>query len=92
MTEEQVCVHCIVSGKVQGVWFRASTQTQANALGVKGWVRNLPDGRVEVIVCGQKAKVDALCEWLKKGPDRARVTEFFCEEMPTGEYQGFEVL
>lgn len=92
MTKEKICVHCIVTGKVQGVWFRASTQTQANHIGVSGWVRNLPDGRVEVIVCGPKAKVETLCEWLKKGPDRARVTEFFSEEMPTGDYQGFEVL
>jgi acylphosphatase len=92
MTKQKVCMHCFVSGKVQGVWFRASTQTQANQIGVTGWVRNLSDGRVEVIVCGQQAKVEALCEWLKKGPQGARVSEFFCEEMPVSEYQGFEVL
>jgi acylphosphatase len=90
--DAQICVHCFVAGKVQGVWFRASTQTQANRLGVTGWVRNLPDGRVEVTVCGTKEKVTELCEWLKKGPERARVTDFFCEEMPTADYVGFDVL
>jgi acylphosphatase len=92
MKKEEVCVHCIIAGKVQGVWFRASTQTEANQLGVTGWVRNLGDGSVEVIACGPKADIDLLCEWLKKGPPRAYVKDFFCEEIPSRNYQGFDIL
>ena len=46
---DKICINCLVSGKVQGVWFRANTQKEAQKLGVTGWVRNLPDGRVEVL-------------------------------------------
>ena len=92
MTQEEVCVHCIISGKVQGVWFRASTQTEANQLGVTGWVRNLADGSVEVIACGSKIRIEALCEWLRKGPPRAHVRDFFCEEIASRNYQGFDIL
>ena len=92
MTTEKICIHCFVSGKVQGVWFRASTQTEAEKLGLTGWAKNLPDGRVEVMACGEKAQVLALREWLKKGPPRAQVAEFYCDELPVQEFQGFEVL
>lgn len=64
---------CIVTGRVQGVWFRASTQRQAQRLGVTGIARNLPDGSVEVIACGADAAVSELVEWLHRGPEHARV-------------------
>jgi len=67
------CKRCIVSGKVQGVWFRAATQRQAQTLGVAGLARNLPDGSVEVIACGADAAVAQLIEWLHRGPEQARV-------------------
>jgi acylphosphatase len=67
------CIRCIVTGKVQGVWFRASTQRQAQRLGVTGLVRNLPDGAVEVIACGADGAVAQLVEWLHRGPEHARV-------------------
>lgn len=69
-----ICIHCIVTGLVQGVWYRANTQRRARALGLKGWVRNLSDGSVEVLICGEKAQVDELREWLYQGPAGAKVS------------------
>jgi acylphosphatase len=63
-----------VSGRVQGVWYRSSTQQQAHALGLTGHAVNLPDGRVEVIACGDTAAIDALCAWLRQGPELAEVS------------------
>lgn len=68
------CVHCFVSGLVQGVFFRVATRDQAKRLGVTGWVRNLPDGRVEVLACGDREGLDALVEWLYEGPPHANVS------------------
>jgi acylphosphatase len=80
MMHDKIAIHCFVSGKVQGVWFRASTQEQAKKLQLTGWVRNLPDGRVEVLACGNKPDVLQLYEWLKHGPPLARITDVACEE------------
>ena len=63
----------LVEGRVQGVFFRASTQAEALRLGLLGWVRNLPDGRVEVLAAGSPAAQQALAAWLAIGPPRARV-------------------
>jgi acylphosphatase len=67
-----------VSGRVQGVFFRASTQEQALALGIRGHARNLPDGRVEVLACGEEQAVNALCAWLQTGPPQAQVIDVRC--------------
>ena len=67
------CLHCWVSGRVQGVFFRAATCEQATRLGLKGWVRNLRDGRVEVLACGEDAALENLRQWLGDGPELARV-------------------
>ena len=67
-------VHLFISGRVQGVWFRASTQRKAGSLGLTGWVRNLPDGRVEVHAAGNRARLVAFADWCKQGPDEAIVT------------------
>jgi len=66
-------VQCIVTGRVQGVWYRATTQRKAESLGLDGWARNLPDGRVEVVIAGPHAAVAELCSWLWTGPPRAAV-------------------
>ena len=62
-----------VAGKVQGVWFRASTREQALALGLRGYANNLADGTVEVLAVGEEAAVARLAEWLGHGPAQARV-------------------
>ncbi len=83
--------HIFVSGKVQGVFFRANATKVANKLGVKGWIRNLDDGRVEVVAEGRKEKLDKLIKWLKKGPFLAKVYDLVIEEgKPTGEFEEFE--
>lgn len=68
-----VAARFLVSGKVQGVFFRASTREQAQRLGLRGHARNLPDGRVEVLAVGEADAVDALARWLQHGPPQARV-------------------
>lgn len=69
----RVARRCLVAGRVQGVFYRASTRTRAHALGVTGYARNLADGRVEVLACGTPEAVQSLCEWLWEGPPAAQV-------------------
>lgn len=64
----------VVSGRVQGVGFRASARAQALSLGLSGWVRNRADGGVEVLACGAAAQLEALHGWLQDGPPQAQVT------------------
>lgn len=66
---------CLVSGRVQGVFYRASTRARAEVLGVTGHARNLPDGRVEVLACGEPEAVTALCEWLWRGSPASSVRD-----------------
>lgn len=66
-------LHCIISGKVQGVWFRAWTQDQANNLNIKGWVRNLADGKVEVLAQGEEKDLEELKKRLLTGSPLSRV-------------------
>ena len=70
-----ICRRCFISGKVQGVAYRAATQRKAIELGVSGYARNLGDGRVEVLCCGDAASVDTMCAWLWQGPPHARVSD-----------------
>ena len=72
----------MVRGRVQGVGFRASAAHEARRLGVGGWVRNRPDGSVEVEAHGPRAAVDALCAWLAQGPRGAHVTGVDAYEAP----------
>lgn len=72
MTRE--CERFLVSGLVQGVFFRAATRQQASRLGLPGWARNLPDGRVEVVACGDAELREQLYAWLYEGPPEARVS------------------
>jgi acylphosphatase len=69
-----VARRCLVAGRVQGVFYRASTRQRALQLGVSGYARNLPDGRVEVLACGAPQAVEALCEWLWQGSPASQVT------------------
>ena len=81
----------LVSGRVQGVWYRQTTADTARAAGVAGWVRNLPDGRVEAVFEGAAAAVDAVIAWCSEGPPNARVDSVdVVSEQPVGA-TGFEV-
>ena len=69
----KTCIHAIITGVVQGVFFRASTKQKANSLSLTGWVRNLPSGQVECVICGDVENVSTMLHWLHKGPIMASV-------------------
>lgn len=85
------CRHFLVSGRVQGVFFRAATEAAARRLGVTGWVRNLADGSVELVACGEEAKLAELERWLWQGPPRARVERVQAREAPPQSFGEFTV-
>ena len=76
---------CYVSGRVQGVFYRASTRQRAQELGCRGYARNLPDGRVEVLAVGEPDAVHALIQWLRQGPPAAHVMDVACSDVALGE-------
>lgn len=81
-----------VTGVVQGVWFRASTQKEATRLGAVGWVRNTSDGAVELEAQGDPAALDALVQWCHRGPPAARVRDVTVQDIDLVEGEaGFEV-
>ncbi len=85
-------VHLIISGLVQGVFYRASTRDTAMRLGLKGWVRNLPDGSVEAVFEGPVEKLKQAIQWCHQGPPGARVTKIDEKwDDHTGEFDGFDV-
>jgi acylphosphatase len=81
---ERARVHLLVSGTVQGVFFRQSTVDEARRLGLAGWVRNLPDGRVEVLAEGDRAALEGLVRFCHRGPPAARVEGVEAEWRPYG--------
>jgi acylphosphatase len=84
--------HMFVSGRVQGVFFRSETKHKAESRNVKGWIRNLPDGRVEAVFEGEEEAVKALIEFCKRGPSGARITNVDLRwENFTGEFDVFKV-
>ncbi|MCU7935237.1 MAG: acylphosphatase [Candidatus Thiodiazotropha sp. (ex Dulcina madagascariensis)] len=86
-----VCVRCHVAGRVQGVFFRASARYEAQRLGIKGYAKNLHDGRVEVVACGSVSAVGELREWLRKGPANAEVSGVSCAVIDFHDYPQFVV-
>ena len=88
-----VRAHVIVSGRVQGVLFRAETADMAQRLGVNGWVRNLPDGRVEALFEGEKENVAKAVEFCRRGPPGAYVRDLDLRwENWKGEFKGFNIV
>jgi acylphosphatase len=81
----------IVTGKVQGVFYRASTREQALALGIGGHAENRPDGSVEVLASGSAQALDALERWLRKGPPMAAVATVGREDLPEQGLRGFQI-
>jgi len=69
-----VCKRCLVGGRVQGVFYRATAARRAHELGIRGYARNLPDGRVEVLACGDEVAVSAFVKWLWIGSSASKVT------------------
>lgn len=87
-----VRAHLVIRGRVQGVWFRASTRDRARELGVTGWVRNRPDGSVEVVAEGGRERMQRLITWCHQGPEGALVTDVEVEwQAYRGEFREFSV-
>jgi acylphosphatase len=90
---EKIRGHIFISGKVQGVFFRHSTKEKADEFGLFGWVKNLDDGKVEIVAEGDKENVEKMAEWAKKGPRFARVESvIFNEEDYAGEFKEFKKI
>ncbi len=85
------CCHLTVRGRVQGVAFRAHTLEEARRVGAAGWVRNLADGRVEAVVEGTPAQVEAMRAFCRRGPRFARVDELVERREPPQGLRGFEI-
>lgn len=77
-----VCKKCLVAGRVQGVFYRATCARRATELGVRGYAKNLPDGRVEVLACGQEAAVGVFVEWLWTGSSASSVASVEVADAP----------
>jgi acylphosphatase len=82
----------IVSGKVQGVFFRQSTKEKATASAITGTVSNLDDGRVKIIATGTKEQLDALVSWCHHGPPKAKVEKVITEEISLQNFRGFTII
>ena len=90
--EDNVRARLLIAGRVQGVAFRWETQRAARRHQVSGWVRNLPDGRVEAVAEGSRAQVNDLIDWCRKGPPVARVDRLDIQwEDYAGEFRGFDI-
>ena len=89
---KHIRAHVIVRGRVQGVYFRASTVHEAQNLGLTGWVRNCPDGSVEAVAEGDRNKVEEWIAWCGRGPLGARVEKVEVKRLPyLGEFQAFQI-
>jgi len=85
------CAHLLISGTVQGVGYRYSMLSEATARQLSGWVRNLPDGRVEAMVEGPIVKVKALIQWCHQGPVGAQVQDVVVDYLSPQGLEGFEI-
>ena len=86
------CVHLIVSGRVQGVFFRDNTRRKALELGLRGYAKNLQDGNVEVVAQGDEIKIYELIEFIKKGPGIAKVENIKIKHKEPENFKSFEVM
>jgi acylphosphatase len=88
---KELARRCVVSGRVQGVYYRAATQKRAQQLGLRGWVRNLANGRVELYACGEATRLESLCHWLQQGPELAQVESVDCTDCEVEPWSGFTI-
>ncbi|MCP4322700.1 MAG: acylphosphatase [Alteromonadales bacterium] len=80
-----------ISGRVQGVYFRASSQQQAIDYSLSGYARNLADGDVEVLLCGEEENIEKMLEWLAHGPEQAEVSKIQHKQVPWQEHNFFSI-
>ena len=84
-------VHVKILGRVQGVWYRASTKQKAESLGIKGWVRNTNDGCVEAVFEGEGSLVDEMISWCRQGPPMAQVENIDIKTQNLSNFEGFKI-
>lgn len=85
-------VRLIIKGRVQGVFFRATAKEVADLLGVRGWVKNLPDDNVEIMATAPEDILQKLIGWCKQGPPRARVDDVTVQDLNLQEFKGFKII
>ncbi len=85
-----ICKIYTITGRVQGVWFRAGTQKTARKMDITGWAKNLPNRSVQVLACGSEENIERFAAWLKKGPAFAKVKSITEEQIPPQEFSDFE--
>jgi acylphosphatase len=88
----KVCIHYTVSGWVQGVWYRSETQQEAKKLKLTGWVKNVENGNVEVLVCGEQQQITRFEKWLRQGPKLARVKSVISKKLPWQQHEDFIIM
>lgn len=90
--QKKMTIKATVSGKVQGVFFRAGTQEQAESLQLTGWIKNLPNSDVELVVSGDRDHIMQITDWLWQGPPAAEVSNVHWEEIPYEQFSEFKVI
>jgi len=85
-------VRLVIKGKVQGVFYRATAKDIADQLGIKGWIKNLPDRNVEIRATATEDTLQKFIDWCKQGPPKASVDEVIVEELSAGEFNGFRII
>ena len=85
-------IRLTIKGKVQGVFYRATAKDVADQLGIKGWVKNLPDKNVEIRAIASEEILQKFIDWCKQGPPKARVEDVIVEELDFEEFKGFRII
>ena len=85
-------VHLLIKGKVQGVFYRATAKDVADLIGVKGWVKNLPDNNVEITATAADETLQRFINWCKQGPPKAKVDDVIVEQLDLEEFNGFRII
>ena len=85
-------IRLTIKGQVQGVFYRATAKDVADLIGVKGWVRNLPDNNVEIIATATEEILQKFINWCKQGPPKAKVDDVIVEETTLQEFNGFKII
>lgn len=88
---QEKCAGISIKGRVQGVGFRYQTENAAKKFGIKGFVKNMPDGSVYIEACGQNRNIELFLDWCKKGPLLANVTKVHSNEISFKNYDGFSI-
>jgi acylphosphatase len=89
---KKICINAIVSGKVQGVFYRHNTRQKAQSLNITGWVKNNEDGTVELNACGTEENIKNLIDWLQEGPTKATVENVNWREIPEETHTNFKII